>query len=77
MHIENVPLTVTCPKCGSTDIANLTGDDDAVVSCSNCGKEFGTAAEVRGKVMADATKQATKVAKKALGSTLRKLNRRR
>ncbi len=54
MPREEMKITLTCSTCGSTDIANLTGPDDAIVTCNGCQRKFGTSAEVREKVAAGA-----------------------
>ena len=77
MDAEYTELKITCPKCGSKDIANLMGDDDAIVSCNDCGEKFGTSAEVREKAFADAKKQAIKRAQKTLKASFRNLGLRR
>lgn len=74
---DSTKINLTCPKCGSTDIAGINGDDATVVICQGCGKEFGSAVEVRAKVMNVAKEQAMALAKKTLGATVKKLNKKR
>lgn len=74
---DSVSIKLTCPDCGSNNVGNLSGPDDGIVSCQQCGKEFGTVKKVKAAIMSSVKKQATDVAKKTLNASIKKINRRR
>ena len=50
-------IELNCAKCGENSFTIIQGmGDDAVVSCSDCGHEIGTMAELKARVAAEVMK---------------------
>lgn len=52
-------IDLNCAKCGENSFTIIHGmDDDALVSCSDCGHKIGTMAELKERIAAEVMKHA-------------------
>lgn len=68
MSQDTISVTFTCKKCGGNDLQVLPDDqsDDSLVSCKQCGFEFGRWGDVKYKASEFAANHLTDMARNAL-----------